>query len=259
MDDMRLYFFSAGTCKTYTHLFKMHQGLNEPFEIPMPWFLIVHPRGNVVIDGGQTLVLARDPHHWPLAEGFWPVLTEEQHCVNELKRVGVEPTSVKYVIQTHLHTDHCGAIGHFPEAKFIVQRREFEHAYNQDWYTFGVYIREDFDQKVNWEFLDERDDGYDLFGDGAISLMLTPGHSPGHMSVVVNLPESGPFLLTSDACFTRDHYENRAMPGILHSGADVVTSVARIRRFVEKTGATLVPGHDPDEWPNFRVAPEYYK
>ena len=258
-DDPRLYFFSSGTTKTKVHLFKMHQGLNEPFEIPMPWFLIVHPKGNVIIDGGNTLALARDPHHWADSDDFWPVLREEQHCVNELHRIGIDPASVRYVFQSHLHTDHCGALGHFPDARFIVQKRELEYAYVHDWYVHDAYVRADFDHDVDWLFLDgEHDDGYDVHGDGVIRAFFTPGHSPGHTSVVVDLPQTGPVMLTMDACYTRDHYENRAMPGILHSGADVVASVAKIRRFVERSGALLVPGHDPDEWPKFRVAPQFY-
>jgi N-acyl homoserine lactone hydrolase len=258
-EAVKLYFFSSGTTKTKVHFFKMHQGLNEPFEIPMPWFLIVHPKGNVIIDGGNTLALARDPYHWEDNEDFWPVMTEAQHCVNELKQMDVDPDSIRYVFQSHLHTDHCGALGHFPHARFIVQRRELEYAYTHDWYVAGIYIREDFDYDVDWLFLDgEHDDGYDIYGDGVIRTMFTPGHSPGHTSVVVSLPQTGPVMLTMDACFTRDHYENRAMPGILHSAADVVASVAKIRRVVEKSGAMLVPGHDPDEWPRFLLAPKFY-
>jgi len=260
-DDVRLYFFSSGTTRTKVHLFKMHQGLDEPFEIPMPWFLLIHPEGNVVIDGGNTLAVARDPKHWGehIIPSFYPVVTEDQHCVKELERLDIDPASVRYVFQTHLHVDHCGAIGHFPSARYIVQRRELRYAHTYDWYVDGIYNRKDFDHDVDWLFLDgEHDEGYDVFGDGVLRAMFTPGHSPGHTSVVVDLPQTGKVMLAIDACFTLDHYENRAMPGIMHSGEDVVASVGKIRRFVESSGAMLVPGHDPDEWPKFKLAPDYY-
>lgn len=257
--DLRLYFFSSGITRTKMHLFKMHQGLDEPFEIPTPWFLLVHPSGNVVIDGGLTLPVMRDPEHWSDHDDFYPIATEEQHCLNEVLKLGINPESVRYVFQTHLHSDHCGAIGHFPNARHIVQRQELRYALTCDWYVDGVYDRGDFDDDVDWLFLDGAwDDGYDVFDDGVLRALFTPGHSPGHTSVVVDLPQTGKVLIAGDACYTIDHYENRAMPGIMHSGEDVVASVAKIRRFVERSGAMLVPGHDPDEWAKFKHAPDYY-
>jgi N-acyl homoserine lactone hydrolase len=112
---------------------------------------------------------------------------------------------------------------------------------------------------VNWLFLyGEHDDNYDLFGDGTIKTLFTPGHSPGHTSLVVTLEESGPMMLTADACYEMDHYNNLALPGLLHSASDVADSVQKIRRTVDALDATVVTGHDPNEWPKFKKAPEYY-
>ena len=112
---------------------------------------------------------------------------------------------------------------------------------------------------MSWLYLDgPHDDGYDLFGDGTIRTLFTPGHAPGHTSLIVELPDSGPMMLTADACYTRDHYDNKVLPGLIYSAADVAESVRRIHRYVDASGATVVTGHDPDEWPNFKQAPEYY-
>ena len=260
-NDLRLYLFECGTLKTYMQFIKMDEGMNDPYEIPVPFFLITHPRGNVLFDGGNALEAAEDAHgYWgEVAEVYEPVMTEDDFVVNQLQSMDIDPGSVRYVVQSHLHLDHSGAVGHFPNAEYVVQRRELEYAYTPHWFQKPAYIRADFDRDVNWVFLDaENDDGYDIFGDGMIKTLFTPGHAPGQTSLVVTLEETGPVILTSDACYTRDHYNNEALPGLLHSAADCASSVQKINRAVDSLGATVVTGHDPDEWPQFKKAPEYY-
>lgn len=261
-DDLRLYFFECGTLKTYTQFIKMNQGMGEEYEVPVPFFLITHPRGNVLFDGGNAREVAQDAAgHWgeAVVEIYEPHMTEDDFVVNQLQNVDVDPASVRYVVQSHLHLDHSGAIGQFPNAQYVVQRRELEYAYAPHWFQAPGYIRPDFDRDVQWLFLyGEQDDNYDLFGDGTIKTLFTPGHAPGHTSLVVNLEETGPMVLTADACYTMDHYNNLALPGLMHSAADCANSVQKIHRTVEALEATVVTGHDPDEWPKFKKAPEYY-
>ncbi len=87
--------------------------------------------------------------------------------------------------------------------------------------------------------------------------LLTPGHAHGHTSVIVDRPGEGPMMLTADACYTMDPYNETALPGLIHS-ADVDDSTRKVRRIVGGHGATLVTGHDPYEWPKFKKAPDYY-
>jgi len=262
VQDLRLYFFECGTLKTYTQFINMNEGMGEWYEVPVPFFLITHPRGNVLFDGGNALETAQDAvGHWgeAVVEIYAPHMTEGEFIVNQLQAMDIDPASVRYVVQSHLHLDHSGAIGHFPNAEYVVQRRELEYAYAPHWFQAPAYIRADFDQDVNWLFLyGEQDDNYDLFGDGTIRTLFTPGHSPGHTSLIVNLEETGPMMLTADACYTMDHYKNEALPGLLHSAADCADSVQKIQRAVNALEATVVTGHDPEGWPNFKKAPEYY-
>src|ERR687890_602499 len=220
-DDLRLYFFECGHLKTYTQFIKMNEGMNDSFEAPVPFFLITPPRGNVLFDGGNALEVAEDATaHWgeAVVEIYEPHMTEDEFVVNQLQNMDVDPASVRYVVQSHLHLDHSGAVGHFPNAEYVVQRRELEYAYTPDWFQKPAYIRSDFDRDVNWLFLDGE----------------------------------------HDACYTMDHYNNEALPGLIHSAHDVAASVQKIHRAVDAVGAMVVTGHDPDEWPNFKKAPEYY-
>ncbi len=260
-EDLRIYFFSCGDLKTYTQFIKMNMGMGEEYWVPVPFFLITHPRGNVLFDGGNALEVAQDARgHWgEVVEVYEPHMTEDDFVVNQLQAMDVDPASVRYVVQSHLHLDHSGAIGHFPNAEYVVQRRELEYAYAPHWFQAPGYMRPDFDRDVNWLFLlGEQDDNFDLFGDGTIKTLFTPGHAPGHMSLVVTLEETGPMVLTADACYTMDHYNNLALPGLIHSAADCANSVQKIQRTVAALEAMVVTGHDPDAWPDFKKAPEYY-
>jgi glyoxylase-like metal-dependent hydrolase (beta-lactamase superfamily II) len=262
MADLRLYMFTAGTLRCKVHNIKMNQGLGEPYEIPVPWFLITHPRGNVVIDGGTAVECATDPRgHWGNAvDVYWPVLQEQQGCVNQLRQLNIAPESVRFVLQSHLHLDHTGAIGRFPNATYVVQRREHQYAFTPDWFAAGGYIRKDFDRPgLRWQFLEgESSDYYDLYGDGSIVLVCSPGHAPGHQSFVLSLPRTGRVLLTVDAAYTMDHWEEKALPGFMVSAVDAVRSVRKLRALADKTEALVVTGHDPDAWPRFKQAPAFY-
>lgn len=259
--DIQLYMFQTGTLRTKVKYIKMNQG-DESYEIPVPWFLIKHPKGNVIIDGGNAAEVAQD------ARGYWgdivnaydPVMDPTENCVAQARSVGVEPEDVRYVLQSHLHLDHSGAVGRFPRATYFVQRLEHDYARQPDWFAKAAYIREDFDRPgVDWKFLGgEYTDNYDLFGDGAIRMIFTPGHSPGHQSFLVQLPNTGPVLLTIDAAYTLDHWEDRALPGLVCSAVDAVRSVRKLRKIAEDTGAMVVTGHDPDGWRQFQHAPQNF-
>jgi glyoxylase-like metal-dependent hydrolase (beta-lactamase superfamily II) len=264
MTDVRLYMFDGGVLKTKLQNIKMNQGLGEDFAIPVPWYLVTHPRGDVVIDGGNAAECATDPlRHWGgVSEVYWPVMTPEQACVPALEALGVDLAGVRYIVQSHLHLDHTGALAayeSFPNATVIARRTEYEYAHAPDWFADGGYIRADYVKPgIDWQLLEDHEDGYDLYGDGVIRMWSSPGHAPGHQSFEITLPNTGSVLLTVDAAYTTDHWEERALPGFLASTVDTVRSVRKLRRIAERSGSIVVTGHDPDAWARFRHAPEYY-
>jgi N-acyl homoserine lactone hydrolase len=173
-----LYLFSSGTLEV------------GGVEVPVPFFLIRHPEGDIVVDGGNPLAVAVDARaHWgALADQFR--VTEEQHCVAQLRELGIPPESVSHLVQSHLYIDHTGGLGHFPDATVIVQAQELDAARAADPPRAQGYVREDFDQAgLDWRPVEGE---LDLFGDGTIRLLSTPGHSAGHISLLLQLDETGP-------------------------------------------------------------------
>jgi glyoxylase-like metal-dependent hydrolase (beta-lactamase superfamily II) len=261
--DTRLYLFTSGSTRTEMQFLTLNQGHGEPVSPPLPFYVVTHPEGNVLIDGGNPLAVAEDKRaYWgEIVDLFDPVMSPEDHVVAQLEATGIDPESIRYVVQTHLHIDHTGAIGHFPNAKFIIQRRELDYARSPLYIDAGVYLPADIAKtgEVDWLFLDGYDDdGYDVHGDGVIRLLFTPGHAPGHTSVLVSLPETGEVLLAIDAAYTMAHFEQMALPGVVNSGVDLARSVARLRRVADRGGALVVPGHDPTTRETLKHAPEYY-
>ncbi len=257
MTDITLTMFQCGQLR-----FRMPGAAEGEYaHVPVPWFFIQHPRGNIVVDGGNALQAVSDPRgHWgPVADSFFPVMTEADFCVNALQSAGNDPSSVRYVIQSHLHHDHTGAIGNFPGALHVVRRREYQYAFTPDWFTAQAYCRKDFDKEgLEWELLDDAP-VIDFFGDGTVQLVFTPGHSVGHQSILVNLPETGPMLLAIDAVMFLDHWERRGVPGLTTSMMEAVRSIENLRSLCRRTGATLVPGHDGAALSKFNFAPGVYR
>ena len=242
-----LYTFSSGTLEV------------DGFEVPVPFFLIRHPRGDVVVDGGNPLAVTRDVRaHWgPLAEVFHPRMTAEQHCAAQLGALGISPESIRYVVQSHLHIDHTGALGHFPAATVVVQAAELDAALSADPPQAQGYVREDFDREgLEWRTVEGE---LDLFGDGSVRLIPTPGHSAGHQSLLLGLRETGPVLLTADASDNRAQWEGRLPPRSLFSREHAERSLERLRELAGETDALVVFGHDPENWSGLRHAPASYR
>lgn len=257
---MKLYFFGTGTLKTQKHLLTLNSGIGEDFEVPVPFLLIDHPKGKILFDTGVALEVVHEKEaHWgDVLAAYDPVMTEDQWCVNGIKKVGCAPEDIKYVIMSHLHLDHAGGVGHFPNARYIVQRDELHFAYVPDSYMKGAYIRKDFDKDVDWLILNGwTDDKFDLFGDGTIQIYFTPGHTPGHQSLLVNLPDSGPMFFAADACYTEENFQG-VLPGLMWNAAETVRSVERMRFLQDVQGVTIVAGHDPEAWKQIKKAPEFY-
>jgi glyoxylase-like metal-dependent hydrolase (beta-lactamase superfamily II) len=220
----------------------------------VPFFLIRHADGDVIVDGGNPLIMARDPRAFlgEYADVFDVHMTEDQHCAAQLERLGVPPADVRYVVQTHLHFDHIGALGHFPEAEFVVHERELDAARANDG---SGYVGDFDDPGVRWGPVAG---DHDLFGDGSVQLLETPGHAAGHMSLLLTLAETGPVLLTADASDNRRQWDGRDSPRGFHSPEHAAQSLERLRSVAAQHDPLIVFGHDPRNWAGLRRAPERY-
>jgi glyoxylase-like metal-dependent hydrolase (beta-lactamase superfamily II) len=247
MPSPELYLFDTGTVVVQGALAQV------------PFFLIRHPDGDVIVDGGNPLALARDPraHLGGLADVFEIRMSERQHCAAQLAELGVGADQIDFVVQTHLHFDHTGALGHFPQATVVVHERELEAARYSESPARSGYIPADYErEELRWRTVDG---DTDLFGDGTVRLLETPGHTAGHMSVLLVLEETGAVLLTADACDNRDQWEGRAYTRALFNREQAAASLERLHRLADETRALVVFGHDPKNWSELKRAPRSYR
>jgi N-acyl homoserine lactone hydrolase len=260
-DDFAVHVLDGGTL-TLQHQMVFLKGGFEPITIPIPYFLVRHPRGDVLFDGGLPLDACRDPVAYLGAElvaAMRPEVSERNHVHAQLQSIDVDPAAIRYVVQSHLHFDHVGALGQFPDATFLVHRDELAYAAAPDWFADGYNARSLDHPGVRWETfdLDESDPELDLYGDGTVRLIFTPGHAVGLVAMLVALP-GGPVILAGDAADTATHYAHGAMPGLYVDGPALVRSVDRLRRLEQETGALVIFGHDMAQWPTLRRGRDPY-
>jgi glyoxylase-like metal-dependent hydrolase (beta-lactamase superfamily II) len=263
--DIRLYAFEGGSITLPLRNFRLGEGGDgDMITTPVIWFLLTHPRGNVIIDGGNAAEAAVDAKaHWgAITEHSTLTMTPDQAVVPSLERLGVDPESIRWIVQSHLHQDHTGAVAavdRFPNAQVLVTETEHAWAHAPDAFTSMGYCLADFAKPgVNWALLDPTDDGYDLFGDGTLRCWRTPGHSAGHQSIEIHLPSGDAYMLTVDAANSLDHYDGKALPGFMLDAGETLRSVSKLRRLAWRAQATPIAGHDPVQFPTLRHAPEYY-
>ncbi len=234
---------------------------DEWMEIPVISFLVEHPSaGHVLVDTGFHPAVAVDPKQGMGRLGgllFKEVRMEAEDAVpGQLRRLGIDPTEVKTVVMTHLHSDHASGIAEFPGATFVLSSAEWEAA-SKGRETDG-YIKRQYDHAFDYRTLDF-DGGdtesfasfgrsFDVFGDGSLHLAFTPGHSHGHCSVVLRL-SGREALICGDAASTMRTIEESHLPFKMADEHRFRRSLKEIQRYIEQTpDAVVIPGHDFPAW-----------
>jgi glyoxylase-like metal-dependent hydrolase (beta-lactamase superfamily II) len=218
--------------------------------IPIPCFLVVHPRGRLLFDTGIHPDARVDPVARlgeARARRFGIRSGPEDDVASQLARLGLAPSGVTLVANSHLHFDHCGGNALFPRATFLVQRQELQAARDPAVLASGRYAPSprDFEHPLAYQSVDGE---HDVFGDGRVVLVPTPGHTPGHQSLRVRTGRGPEVVLTADACYTREHLEQDLLPGVAWDPAEMRRSLAWLRTLRDRQGATVVFGHDAGQW-----------
>jgi glyoxylase-like metal-dependent hydrolase (beta-lactamase superfamily II) len=189
-------------------------------------------------------------------------MTAEQAASAQLRARGIEPSQVKVVVMTHLHIDHASAIAEFPDSTFLVSSAEWAAASEQG--QFHGYVKRQFDHGFDYRLIDFNSDAansfsgfaraFDVFGDGSVRVAFTPGHTKGHMSVVLRT-ESGEVLVAGDAIFMHRTLEDDHLPHMLADEHLFRRSLREIRQYRKETpDAVVIPGHDWEAWQALKPA-----
>ncbi len=224
--------------------------------VPVPGYVIQTANENILVDTGlpkrfiaNANATQSDPFGW--------VMREEDYVVNRLVSIGLTPQDIRYVVCTHLDPDHAGNHDAFPEAEFIIQRQHLAFAKTSGLQRFDV-------ARAHWDNPHLR---YHLIdGDTklvpGVELIESSGHVPGHQSVLVRLPQTGPVLLTIDAITrsTMTDADTRHVASFDLSEADTRASTRKLMALAAREDIKLIVfGHDGQQWPTLKQAPESYE
>jgi glyoxylase-like metal-dependent hydrolase (beta-lactamase superfamily II) len=219
----------------------MVSGQTGKLRMPVAAFLVEHPHGRLVFDTGMHPdLIAGSERLRSIAPMFAIEYDERARLDARLAEADVDAASVSIAAVSHLHFDHCGGLATVPNARLFVQRAEWDAAFKPSLVAAGIFNPDDFDLGQDRELLDgERD----VFGDGSVRLVPTPGHTAGHQSLLVE----GRILLVGDACYCRLALDRDALPAYGHDLERQRQTFAWLRAR-EAAGIRLVFSHDPDQW-----------
>jgi glyoxylase-like metal-dependent hydrolase (beta-lactamase superfamily II) len=205
-------------------------------------YLIKHDNEYLLWDTGHALTA--------------PNVAPKVSLVDLLAQVNVKPEQIKYVGISHYHGDHIGQVGSFPKATLLIGKGDWDvltnptRPENANPVPFANWIKGE--GKVEPVPLDK-----DVFGDGSAIMLYTPGHTPGHHSLLLKLPQMGTVLISGDLMHFRENYETNGVPAFNTDRSQTLASLDRIKKIVAGSKATVIIQHDPrdvDKLPAFPAA-----
>src|SRR3954447_7816834 len=234
----------------------------DSVEVPYQAFLVEHPgAGLILIDTGFHPSVAVDPKQNLGRLGarvFNPRMDASDAIPAQLRARGIEPAEIKTILMTHLHGDHASGISEFPGATFLISQQEWDEASTVSRPQMHGYVRRHFDHAFDFRVIDFGGSGIDsfatfgrgvdVFGDGSVRLVFPPGHTLGHMSVILRLKEREA-LVAGDAIYTRRTLETGHKPYRMEDEHLFERSLREIQIYAKETPeALIVPGHDMAAW-----------
>lgn len=222
--------------------------------LPIYVWVVEHPEGLIVIDTGET-AQASQANYFPWWNPYFRLGVRERvqpddEIGPQLRARGLSPDDVRWVILTHLHTDHAGGLSHFPRAEILLSRREYDAAAGlrgqlrgalpQHWPHWFAPRLVHFHDGVYGPFTDS----YRLTRAGDVTLVPTPGHTLGHMSVIVQDADTTLFF-AGDTSYTEQLLVAGVVDGVSPDEVAASGTLQLIQQFVRGTPTVYLPSHDP--------------
>ena len=266
--DIKLYAFSSGALTIGKGVLQNNAPMTPEIQIPVGFYVVRHPKGNVVFDTGNNDKIITDPSYWgEFFKSLKPVNTPDVAIDAQLQKIGLKPDDITYVVVSHLHLDHGGNVGKFPKSTIVAQKAEIQNAFWPEPGTGGPYmigdvlpLRAPNNDMPNAVKMLQLDGDRDLFGDGTVVVKRAVGHTPGSQMMTVRLKNKGPVILTGDNVYFRENVEKNLPPNIVlaYSPSGILNAYEWIRYMMATEKADFMTAHDPDAYKAMKKAPDFY-
>jgi glyoxylase-like metal-dependent hydrolase (beta-lactamase superfamily II) len=220
--------------------------VGQPLALSDNCYLLRHAQGWLMWDTGIPEAVAAMPDGL-VGGGGAMVWRRPKTMAAQLAAIGITPADVKFVAVSHTHGDHVGNVDMFPNAVVLIQKAEYEWAFSLPQKPFSA------------EHPARQLDGdLDVFGDGAVKIISTPGHTPGHQCLLVTLSNTGKVLLSGDAAHFKDNWDNRRVPSMNFNQGLTTASLQRIADTLEQNKAQFWINHDRAQSDGYKRPPAFY-
>ncbi len=252
----RLYILDGGLAQVGdASIYSPGVDVGVPMRLSCNAYLIRHRGEWLLWDTGTQDALIDAPDGRVIAHGIRGSV--RRTIASQLREIGVHPDEIGTLAISHAHYDHVGNCALFRRARWIAQRAEYDAMFGSDPDQYG------FLPELYRSLLDNPlqivDGDHDVFGDGAVRMVATPGHTPGHCSLLVRLPDTGPVLLSGDIAHNRRNFRCRCVPSFNADRLATVASIERIDALLRDEPATLWVNHDIEQNATLAHAPQWIR
>ncbi|MBI3524232.1 MAG: N-acyl homoserine lactonase family protein [Betaproteobacteria bacterium] len=251
----RLYVFNCGAIDVLDiSVFQPGIGKGEHKTLTDSCYLVVHPKGTLMWDAGLPDALAQKPEGVTFMNTF--VLRVTRTLASQLQQIGYAPDKITYLGISHMHGDHIGNAGLFPQATLLMQKEEYAAAFGPEPGKYG------FDPAgyptLRANPVKQLEGDYDVFGDGTVVIKRMVGHTPGHQALFVKLRNTGNILLSGDLAHYTDNWLHKRVPSFNFDKAQSIKSMEEAEQFIKANHAVLWIQHDLEQNAGIKHVPAYY-
>ena len=222
-------------------------------------WLINHGRDWLLWDTGVPESTLNDPRGWSTLPKLI-VYHLDRSLTDQLGEIGLKPGDISIVAISHTHGDHIGNMGLFHHSKFLMQQAEYRWIYSPDGPNDNVNQLKALARKLlgTPKNLQQLDGDSDVFGDGSVTLVSTPGHTPGSQSLLVHLKNSGFIILSGDVAHSEKNFRKDIVPTINTDKAASIASMEKIRQMISTYKAMFFINHDKEQTDKLKLIPAFY-
>ena len=218
-------------------------------------YLIRHGKDWMLWDSGYADALADTPGGVAGVRGSRALRSKT--LVSQLAEIGVAPAQISYLAFSHTHADHVGNANLFTAATLYIQQAEYEAAFGAVPARFG-FVPAGY-EKLRASPVVKLSGDYDVFGDGSVKILSTPGHTPGHQSLLVHLPKTGAIVLSGDVAHFGENFAARGVPAFNFNADQSRQSMDKVDAIVKAEHAQLWINHDAAQNAGIAHAPQFFE